>query len=246
MSYSEEEIKKLLELPKHLDEYSEKKLDLLEPKYQCAVCEKSFSRIHYTQHVKSCQKEQEVVNYCKNNEFTVEELMEKYNLCLTTIHKILNSNNLITPNQGKSIDDKNKFLECYSQNPGISINDIVEKTGIERKRVQNYFKEFNLKKPARKKSKEAQVLHDAVQKHYYDGTNPSIKEIADRTGLHPKSISNYYKRHDLVCHRVIKIEKRNNHIIHLHKKGQTDIEIAKQVGTSNVNVFYVLKKAGFK
>ena len=124
MSYSEEEIKKLLELPKHLDEYSEKKLDLLEPKYQCAVCEKSFSRIHYTQHVKSCQKEQEVVNYCKNNEFTVEELMEKYNLCLTTIHKILNSNNLITPNQGKSIDDKNKFLECYSQNPGISINDI--------------------------------------------------------------------------------------------------------------------------
>jgi len=192
-----EEIKKLLELPDHLDKLTDGQLATREVIHPCPICKNKFDIINIKPHIKACKQEQEIIDYCKSKEFHIFEIEEKFGLSKAAVQKILNRNNLRPKNTvDGTVTKKNVELIKPLWDKGLSTSEIAKITGLTRANVGIIGKRQGWK--LNTDILERQKINEAKFWEFWnENPNSTQAEIVRGTGIPRTTVGNYLRKFGL-------------------------------------------------
>ena len=194
---TEEELKKLLELPDHLDKLTDGQLQTREVIHPCPICENKFDMISIKPHIKACKQEQEIIKYCETNDFYITDIMEKFNLSKAAVNKIINKNNLRPVNTVTgTVTEKNVVLIKPLWDKGLSQSEIAKITGLTKSNVGIIGKRQGWK--INSDVLERQKINEAKFWDYWNkNPNSTQAEIVRGTGIPRTTVGKYLEKFGL-------------------------------------------------
>ena len=194
---TEEELKKLLELPDHLDKLTDVQLQTREVIHPCPICENKFDMISIKPHIKACKQEQEIIKYCETNDFYITDIMEKFNLSKAAVNKIINKNNLRPVNTVTgTVTEKNVALIKPLWDKGLSQSEIAKITGLTKSNVGIIGKRQGWK--INSDVLERQKINEAKFWDYWNkNPNSTQAEIVRGTGIPRTTVGKYLEKFGL-------------------------------------------------
>jgi len=194
---TEEELKKLLELPDHLDKLTDGQLQTREVIHPCPICENKFDMISIKPHIKACKQEQEIIKYCETNDFYITDIMEKFNLSKAAVNKIINKNNLRPVNTVTgTVTEKNVALIKPLWDKGLSQSEIAKITGLTKSNVGIIGKRQGWK--INSDVLERQKINEAKFWDYWNkNPNSTQAEIVRGTGIPRTTVGKYLEKFGL-------------------------------------------------